>query len=82
MTILVEDNDLLITVKLKNRKSQITVEQELANTLNEFFANVVNNLQVPDSLSNNIDNPTLKAIMKWRNHPSVLLFYLFMGMER
>ena len=29
-------------------------------------------LQSADSLSDNIDHPTLKAIIKWRNHPSVL----------
>ena len=28
--------------------------------------------QNADPLSDNIDHPTLKAIMKWRNHPSVL----------
>ena len=81
MIILVEENDVLISAEMMNRKSQITVEQELANTLNEFFANVVYNLQIPDPLSNNIDNPTLKVIVKWRNHPMYLLLRLFMEME-
>ena len=35
------------------------------------------NLNIPnyegcDPLSDNIEHPTLKAIVKWRNHPSIL----------
>ena len=42
-----------------------------------IFANAVKNLNIPnyencDSLAENIDDPTLKAIAKWRNHPSIL----------
>ena len=45
--------------------------------MNNFFANVVKNLNIPnyencDSLAENIDGPTLKAIAEWRNHPSIL----------
>ena len=45
--------------------------------MNDFFSSIVTNLNLPepqnaDPLSDNIDHPTLKAIMKWRNHPSVL----------
>ena len=51
--------------------------EEVAKELNNFLANVAKNLNIPnyeycDSLAENIDDPTLKAIAKWRNHPSIL----------
>ena len=50
---------------------------EVAKELNNFFANAVKNLNNPnyeccDSLEENIDDPILEAIGKWRNHPSTL----------
>ena len=55
----------------------ITDEQKVSNTLNDFFSSIVTSLNLPESqnadpLSDNIDHPTLKVIMKWRNHPSAL----------
>ena len=55
----------------------IADEQKVANSLNDFCFSIVTSLNSPESqnadpLSDNIDHPTLKAIMKWRNHPSVL----------
>ena len=55
----------------------ITDEQKVANSLNDFFSSIVTNLNLPESqntnpLSDNIDHPILKAIMKGRNHPIVL----------
>ena len=49
--------------------------EEIAKELNNFFANAVKNLSIPnyencDSLTENIDDPSLKA--KRRNHPSIL----------
>ena len=51
--------------------------EEVAKELNNFFANAVKNLNNPnyeycDSLEENIDDPILEAIAKWRNHPSTL----------
>ena len=51
--------------------------EEVAKELNNFFANAVKNLSVKnyenlDSLAENIDDPTLMATAKWRNHPSIL----------
>ena len=51
--------------------------EEVAKELNNFFANAVQNLNTPnyencDALAENIDDPTLKATAKWRNHPSIL----------
>ena len=45
--------------------------------MNDFFSSIVTNLNLPepqnaDPLSDNIDHTTLKAIVKWKNHPSVL----------
>ena len=45
--------------------------------MNDFFSSIVTSPNLPESqkadpLSDNIDHPTLKAIMKWRNHPNVL----------
>ena len=45
--------------------------------MNDFFSSIVTSLNLPESqnadpLSDNIDHPTLKVIMKWRNHPSVI----------
>ena len=45
--------------------------------LSDFFSSIVASLDLPESqnadpLSGNIDHPTFKAIVKWRNHPSVL----------
>ena len=58
----------------------LTDEQKVANTLNDFFSSIVTSLNLPESknanpLSDNMDHPTLKAIIKWRNHPSVLGYY-------
>ena len=57
--------------------SLLTNWEEIAKELNNFFANAVKNLNIPnyeycDFLAENIDDPTLKAIAKWRNHPSIL----------
>ena len=45
--------------------------------MNDFFSSKVTSLNFPESqnadpLSDNVDHPALKAIMKWRNHPSVI----------
>ena len=61
--------------------SLLTNCKEVAKELNNFFANAVKNLNIPkykncDSLTENIDDPILKAIAKWRNHPSILAIAL------
>ena len=45
--------------------------------LNNFFANAVKDLNFPNYeycgfLAENFDDPTINAIAKWRNHPSIL----------
>ena len=61
-----EENDFLLTIRDK-----------VAKELNSFFANAVKNLNILnykdfDSLEEKIDDPTTKAIAKWRNYPSIL----------
>ena len=60
----------------------ITDEPEVKNTLKDFFSSTVTNLNLPesqnvDTLSDNVDYPILKAIMKWRNHSSALAITVF-----
>ena len=46
---------------------------KVAKELNSFFSSVVKNLNIPNCEGcDNIEHPTLKAIVKWRNHPSTL----------
>ena len=50
---------------------------KVATELNSFFSSVVKNLNILsyegcDPLPDNIFRPTLKATVKWRNHPSIL----------
>ena len=51
--------------------------EEVAKELNDFLANAVKNLNIPniekcDSLAENINDPTLNAVVKLINHPSIL----------
>ena len=52
-------------------------DNDTARVLNTFFSNIVCDLKIPDynncdSLAENIQEPVLKAIVKYRNHPSIL----------
>ena len=52
-------------------------DNDTARVLNTFFSNVVSDLKIPeysncDALAENIQEPVLKAIVKYRNHPSIL----------
>ena len=52
-------------------------DNETAKVLNEFFANIVTNLNIPqfnqiDRTSENISDPVIKAIVKYRAHPSII----------
>ena len=55
----------------------VTTEQDTADVLNTFFFNIVTNLKIPeyadyDPITNNISDPILKVIVKYRNHSSIL----------
>ena len=52
-------------------------ESETAETLNNFFSNIVKKLNIPkfnsnNSVKENIKDPVFKHILKYRNHPNVL----------
>ena len=55
----------------------VAIEQDTANVLNTFSSNIVTNLKIPeyvdyDPIANNISIPILKAILRYRNHPSII----------
>ena len=44
--------------------------------MNTFFSTIINNLnipeyQVPDPISNDVNDPVLKSILKYKDHPSI-----------
>ena len=55
----------------------IKTEKGTAKVLNAFFSNIVQNLDiqqynVDDPICKNINDPLLKAIVRYRNHPTLL----------
>ena len=60
----------------------IKTEKGIANVLNAFFSNIVQNLDiqqynVDDPICENINDPLLKAIVRYRNHPSIVAIKKF-----
>ena len=58
---------------MKNVESNINTPQ----ILNNFFSSNVNNLKIVEyvncePISDNINDPNIKLIVKYRNHPSIL----------
>ena len=57
----------------------ISENEQISESLNNFFADAIINLNIPqyeDPTSNNIngiDDPVLRAIEKYKNHPSIKL---------
>ena len=52
-------------------------ELETAETLNNLFGNVIKSLMIPkyneyDPSTDRVKNHTIRAILKYRNHPSIL----------
>ena len=50
---------------------------DTANDLNSFFSNTVSNFNTPEYsncelLCNNTNDPILKYVIKYKNHPSIL----------
>ena len=49
----------------------------MATVLNNFFSNILTNQGIPQYIegqrvSQNIDNPLMKAIVKYRLHPAII----------
>ena len=70
----VKPREAIILVDDENIKSN---ENEVANTLNDFFSSIVKNLKILEYQCQNdlhsrlSSHPALQAIMKYRNHPSI-----------
>ena len=52
-------------------------DKKTATVLDDFFSNIVTNLGIPqyikgEPVSQNIDDPLMKAIVKYRLHPSII----------
>ena len=52
-------------------------DKETANVFNKFSSNITSNLNIPqynqlDSTLKKIDDPVIKATVKYRTHPSVI----------
>ena len=65
------------SISLINKDGLVTKNEDLAKTFNIFFSSIVKKLDiehVPDDESNllNVEDPILKAIAKYENHPSIL----------
>ena len=54
----------------------IKTERNTANVLNTFFSIIISNLNIPeyqmsDPISNDVSDPVLKSILKYKDHPSI-----------
>ena len=52
-------------------------DNKTATVFNNFFSNIITNLGIPqyteeEPISQNIDDPLIKAIVKYRKHPSII----------
>ena len=55
----------------------INTDRANAKVLKNFFSNIIKILEIPqynqvDPICQNIKNPAIKAIIKYRNHPSII----------
>ena len=64
-------------IHLTENNDLVKTDLETAEVLNKFFSNIVQNLDIPrysndKPLVSNTNDATLKAILKYRNHPSII----------
>ena len=64
-------------ISLTDSDDIFSSDHETVRVLNTFFSNVVSSPKTPeytnyDSISNDINDPIIKSIVKYRNHPSIL----------
>ena len=65
-------------ISLVHKNNVISEDQELANTFNDFFEHAVDNLGIKEYASDeNInlisDDPIDNVILKYKNHPSIIM---------
>ena len=63
-------------VALIEKDKIIKTDSNIANVLNTFCSTIISNLnipeyQVPDPISNDVSDPVLKYILKYKDHPLV-----------
>ena len=68
---------MLAKIKLTENNELVKTDLETAEVLNNFFSNIVQNLDISrysngEPLVSNTNDATLKAILKYRNHPSII----------
>ena len=64
-------------ITLAEGEETIKTDQANAKVLNNFFPNIIKNLEIPlysqvDPICQNMKDPVIKAIIKYRNHPSII----------
>ena len=65
-------------INLSEKWESVKTELEIAEVLNAFFSNVVNNLGISKfskykSFISNIEDQTLRAILKFKNHLRIIV---------
>ena len=65
-------------ITLVDNEKITTSDKEIAKVLNDFFSNIIKTLNITkkdhtDSIIANVRDPTLKAILKYRKHSSILV---------
>ena len=73
-------SDKIVTrdrIHLTKNGEVVKTELETAETLSNFFGDVIKNLMIPkyseyDPSIDRVENRTIRAILKYRNHPSIL----------
>ena len=63
-------------INMTDNEKMLTSESETGETLNNLFSNKVKKLSIPkfnsnNSVTENIKDPVFKAILKYKNHPSI-----------
>ena len=64
-------------INLSEKGESVKTELETAEVLNKFFSEIVNNLEISkyskyESFIDNIEDQTLRAILKYKNHQSII----------
>ena len=63
-------------ITLIERDKIIKTNSKSANVLNTFFSTIISNLNIPeylvsDPIANDVNDPVLKSILKYKDHPSI-----------
>ena len=66
-------------IKLAEGTKILKNDKETAQVLNNFFSTISQNLKIPqykeqDLISASISDPVMRAVVKYRAHPSIIAF--------